>query len=110
MTLQPLSFLLLTKIATIAASAAISPKPKTVRLVTVGVPVGFPVEVPVGFPVEVPISPSNTVPSVSNPPTSLFAKSVKKPGEFPVPLKPIWSPSVKESIIDFPAERADASP
>ena len=102
MTLQPLSFLLLTKIATIAASAAISPKPKTVRLVTVGVPVGFPVEVP--------ISPSNTVPSVSNPPTSLFAKSVKKPGEFPVPLKPIWSPSVKESIIDFPAERADASP
>ena len=106
MTLQPLSFLLLTKIATIAASAAISPKPKTVRLVTVGVPVGFPVEVPV----EVPVSPSNTAPSVSNPPTSLFAKSVKKPGEFPVPLKPIWSPSVKESTIDFPAERAEASP
>jgi len=87
MTLQPLlPFLLLTKIATIAASAAISPN---VRPSAVKVPAG-PDELPAG-PVKLPVSPFN-------PATTLFAKSPKKPGELLTPPEPVWSPNAKESI------------
>ena len=87
MTLQPLfPFLLLTKIATVAASAAIS---KNVRLSAVKLRVG-PVEPPVG-PVKLPVSPFN-------PATTLFAKSAKKPTALLAPPEPIWSPNAKESI------------
>jgi len=86
MTLQPLlPFLLLTKIATIAASAAIS---KNVRLSAVKLRVGP--ELPV-CPVKPPVSPFN-------PATTLFAKSAKKPTALLAPPEPVWSPNAKESI------------
>ena len=86
MTLQPLfPFLLLTKIATVAASAAIS---KNVRLSAVKLRVGP--ELPLG-PVKLPVNPFN-------PATTLFAKSAKKPGELLAPPEPVWSPNAKASI------------
>ena len=76
-TLHPLlPFLLPTKIAITAASAPIIAKAKTVGLIAV----------------ELPVSPLN-------PPTTLFAKSAKKPGGLLNPTEPIWSLNAKESII-----------
>ena len=77
MTLQPpLPFLLPTRMAITAASAPIIAKAKTVGLIAV----------------ELPVSPVN-------PATTLFAKSVKKPGGLLDPPEPIWSPNAKRSII-----------
>ena len=79
MTLQPLStFLLLTKNAVTAASAATVPKTKIVGLTTVELP----------LPVR-----------AFNPETTLYARALKKLSGFDASPEPIWSPNAKESII-----------
>ncbi len=96
MTLQPFFPLLLpTKIAITAARAAIIAKAKTIGLSDVELPVEPPGELPVEPPVKLPVSPLKPVTSPLIPATSLFPKSVKKPGELLDPPEPTWSPNAK---------------